>query len=103
MEIEIEAEFDLESEDSNLDQIVDSAMDWASSPSVPHHRIESLDITSNEATPSLELKVLPDHLKYAYLGGRETLPVIIASHLTEQQEDNLMSILKRIGKPLDGR
>ena len=52
MEIETEEEFDLESEDFNLDQIVDSAMDWASTPSVPHHRIESPDITSNEATPS---------------------------------------------------
>ena len=83
MEIETEVEFDLESEDFNLDQIVDSAVDWASSPSVPHHRIESLDITSNEATSSLELKALPEHLKYAYLGGRETMPVIIASHLTE--------------------
>ena len=78
-------------------------MDWASSPSVPHHRIESLDITSNEVTPSLELKALLEHLKYAYLGGRETLPVIIASHLIEEQEDNLMSILKRLGKPLDGQ
>ena len=49
----------------------------------------------NKATPSLELKALPEHLKYAYLGGRETLPVIIASHLTKQQEDSIMSILKR--------
>ena len=63
MEVETEAEFDLEAEDFNLDQIVDSAVDWASSPSVPHHRIESLVITFNEATPSLELKALPEHLK----------------------------------------
>ena len=40
MEIETEAEFDLESEDFNLDQIIDLAVDWASSRSVPHHRIE---------------------------------------------------------------
>ena len=76
METETEEEFDLEAEDFNLDQIVDSAVDWASSP-------KSLDITSNEATPSLELKALPEHLKYAYLGGKDSLPVIIASHLTE--------------------
>ena len=63
MEMDTEAEFDLESEDFNLDQIVDSTVDWASSPSVPHHRIKILDITSNEATPSLELKALPKHLK----------------------------------------
>jgi len=84
METETKVEFDLESEDFNVDQIVDSVVDWASSPSVPHHGNESLDIASNKATPSLELKALPTHLKYAYLGGRETLPVIIASHLTEQ-------------------
>ena len=71
LEIETEEEFDLESQDFNLDQIVNSAVDWASSLSVPHHRIKSLDITSNEATPSLELKALPEYLKYAYLGGEK--------------------------------
>ena len=40
IEIETETEFDLEFEDLNLDQIVDSAVDWASCPSVPYHRIE---------------------------------------------------------------
>ena len=89
------SEFNLESEDFNIDQIIDSAVDWASSPSIPYHKTEISDITSNESTPSLELKALPEYLKYAYLGERETLPVIIASHLTEQQEDSLMSILKR--------
>ena len=53
MEIETEAEFDLESEDFNLDHIIDSTVDWASSPSVPHHRIESPDITSNKVAKSL--------------------------------------------------
>ena len=77
------------------DQIIDSTVDWASSPSIPHHRIEILDITSNEAAPSLELKALPEHLKYAYLGGRETLPVIITSPMTEKQEESLMSILRK--------
>ena len=79
LEMETKSEFDMDSEDFNLNQIIDSAVDWASSPNVPHHRIESLYITSNEATPFLELKALPEHLKYAYLGGKETLPVIIAS------------------------
>ena len=55
IEMETKSEFDLD-----LDQIVDLAVDWASSPSVPHHRIENLNITSNEATPSLEVKVLPE-------------------------------------------
>ena len=57
MEIDTETEFDLDAEDFNLDQIINSAVDWASSPSVLHNRIESPDITSNESTPSLELKL----------------------------------------------
>jgi len=81
--METVSKFDRESEDFNLHQIIDSAVDWTSSPSVPHHRTEIPDINSNESTPSLELKALPEHLKYAYLGRRETLPVIIASHLTK--------------------
>ncbi|XP_052622875.1 uncharacterized protein LOC128128099 [Lactuca sativa] len=36
--------------------------------------------------PELELKVLPQHLKYAYLGKNETLPVIISTHLPEFEE-----------------
>ena len=35
IEMEAESEFDLDSEDFNLDQIVDSAVDWVSSPIVP--------------------------------------------------------------------
>jgi len=85
IEMDTESEFNLESEDFNLDQIIDSAVDWASSLSVPHPRTEIPNLPSNESTSSLELKALPEHLKYTYLGGRETLSVIIASHLTEQQ------------------
>ena len=44
--------------------------------------------------PELELKPLPDTLKYAFLGPNESLPVIIASNLTKSQEDELVSVLK---------
>ena len=64
MEIDTESEFDLESEDFNLDQIIDLAVDWASSPSVPQLKTEILNLPSNESTPFLELKALPRHLKY---------------------------------------
>ncbi|XP_024195514.1 uncharacterized protein LOC112198598 [Rosa chinensis] len=40
--------------------------------------------------PKLELKPLPDHLKYAYLGDNETLPVIIASNLSAHEEAKLV-------------
>ncbi|XP_023745769.1 uncharacterized protein LOC111893924 [Lactuca sativa] len=44
--------------------------------------------------PKLELKVLPQHLKYAYLGDNETLLVIISTHLTECEEEKLLKVLK---------
>ena len=40
------------------------------------------------------MKALPDHLKYVYLGEKEALPVIIASHLTKEQEEDLLVVLK---------
>ncbi|XP_049391527.1 uncharacterized protein LOC125855924 [Solanum stenotomum] len=39
---------------------------------------------STEEPPSLELKALPFHLKYAFLGANSTLPVIIAVNLLEK-------------------
>ncbi|XP_073125943.1 uncharacterized protein [Henckelia pumila] len=44
--------------------------------------------------PKVELKSLPDHLKYIYLGDEETLPVIISKKLTEDQEERLVTVLK---------
>ncbi|CAN6679878.1 unnamed protein product [Malus baccata var. baccata] len=44
--------------------------------------------------PTLELKPLPSHLKYVFLGDDETLPVIISSSLTAQEEDKLVKVLQ---------
>ncbi|CAN6694807.1 unnamed protein product [Malus baccata var. baccata] len=44
--------------------------------------------------PKLELKVLPEHLKYAYLGADSSLPVIIAADLSSTKEDKLLRILR---------
>jgi len=54
-----------------------------------------LNSSSIEPSPSLELKALLTHLKYVYLGEQETFPVIIASNLTDGEEENLKIILKR--------
>jgi len=43
--------------------------------------------------PQLELKQLPSHLKYAFLGENSTLPVIISSSLSELQERKLIKML----------
>ncbi|CAN6542412.1 unnamed protein product [Malus baccata var. baccata] len=44
--------------------------------------------------PIFELKPLPDHLKYVYLGDKEMLPVIVSSSLTSLEEDKLIRVLK---------
>ncbi|XP_052621445.1 uncharacterized protein LOC128127117 [Lactuca sativa] len=45
--------------------------------------------------PTLEFKAHPDHLKYAYLGEEETLPVIISTKLAREEEKELVGILKK--------
>ena len=47
-----------------------------------------------ERPPKLELKPLPTHLKYAFLGEEETFPVIISSSLELNQENQLLEVLK---------
>ena len=44
--------------------------------------------------PEIELKPLPDHLKYVFLGDNKTLPVIIAKDLTLLQEERLIRVLR---------
>lgn len=45
--------------------------------------------------PVLEIKPLPNHLRYAYLGNSSTLPVIISASLTKCQEEKLLLVLKQ--------
>ncbi|KAK8516142.1 hypothetical protein V6N12_013549 [Hibiscus sabdariffa] len=70
-------------------------------------KFESLDFTefvppksSLEIAPSLELKTLPSHLKYVYLGANDTLPVIISSQLNANQELSVVNFLKQYKKAL---
>ena len=44
--------------------------------------------------PKLELKPIPEHLKYAFLGEDETLPIIISSQLTAEEREKLIWVLK---------
>nr|XP_012461583.1 unnamed protein product [Gossypium raimondii] len=46
------------------------------------------------SVPELELKPLPEHLKYAFLGKGNTLPVIISNRLSTHEEESLVHILK---------
>ncbi|KAK8675860.1 hypothetical protein V6N13_033922 [Hibiscus sabdariffa] len=51
-------------------------------------------LPSSVQAPNLELKDLPNHLKYVYLGEDGTFPVIIAKGLTNDQKEKLVQILK---------
>ena len=53
-----------------------------------------------EEAPKLELKALPPHLRYEFLGNDDTLPVIIASDLNEQQVESLVTLLKSFKRAL---
>ncbi|XP_062080348.1 uncharacterized protein LOC133785107 [Humulus lupulus] len=65
-----------------------------------HKKFEELGAGPNRPLPSiqkppvLELKVLPDHLRYAYLGEKETLPFIVSSFLSEVEEEKLLRVLR---------
>ncbi|XP_071921870.1 uncharacterized protein [Coffea arabica] len=71
-------------------------------PISPRYELTSLFVPKTQAkllpsvmqAPELELNPLPKHLKYAFLGDNETLPVIISAHLSPRQEDNLIRLLR---------
>jgi len=48
----------------------------------------------------LELKPLPENLKYTYLGDDETLSIIIFNALTSEQEDKLIMVLREYSEAL---
>ncbi|KAM1063639.1 hypothetical protein ACFX2A_028381 [Malus domestica] len=73
--------------------------------SLPQHRGKPsnpipIPVSTNTLLPSviqapvLELKPLPDHLKYVFLGNEETVPVIVSSSLTALEEEKLIRVLK---------
>ncbi|XP_022147186.1 uncharacterized protein LOC111016198 [Momordica charantia] len=57
--------------------------------------------SSVEKASKLELKVLPTHLKYAYLGKAETLAINIAADLAEKKEFRLIEMLKNHKRAID--
>ncbi|KAM1660255.1 hypothetical protein ACFX2K_003267 [Malus domestica] len=73
--------------------------------SLPQHRGKPsnpipIPVSTNTLLPSviqapvLELKPLPDHLKYVFLGDEETLPIIVSSSFTVLEEAKLIRVLK---------
>ena len=56
--------------------------------------IEDRVLPSKEQPPKFELKPLPSHLKYAFLGVEETFLVIISSSLELEQQNKILEILR---------
>ncbi|XP_022881095.1 uncharacterized protein LOC111398428 [Olea europaea var. sylvestris] len=54
---------------------------------------EADDKESNESS-KIELKQLPDHLRYAFLGNKSAFPVIISLSLTRDKEDRLLKVVR---------
>nr|GEZ16922.1 reverse transcriptase domain-containing protein [Tanacetum cinerariifolium] len=50
--------------------------------------------SSNDEPPEVELKELPPHLEYAFLGDNEKWPVIIAKDLSVNEKSTLINVLK---------
>jgi len=56
---------------------------------------EELKSGSPSEKTKVELKILPNHLKYVFLEENETKPVVINSELTTEEENMLVDVLKR--------
>ncbi|KAL8100532.1 hypothetical protein AgCh_032694 [Apium graveolens] len=95
-------EFDSDDEDGNEKLQYLNASPWRRKLDMPFESLGTTDLKnaegnlkpSIEAAPTLELKPLPEHLRYAFLGDASTLPIIIASDLSGSEEDKLLRILR---------
>ncbi|PIN26668.1 DNA-directed DNA polymerase [Handroanthus impetiginosus] len=91
---------DLLDEDNEEDREVVKTLDG--SKYFKSRGVESLERTapskvlkpSIEESPTLELKPLPSHLCYTYLGESDTLPVIISSSLSDLQVEKLLRVFR---------
>nr|GEV90332.1 DNA-directed DNA polymerase [Tanacetum cinerariifolium] len=56
--------------------------------------VEPKNQSSDNVPPEVELKELPPHLEYAFLGDNEKWPVIIAKDLNVNEKTSLINVLK---------
>ncbi|XP_060964172.1 uncharacterized protein LOC133033462 [Cannabis sativa] len=56
--------------------------------------------TSTEKPPELELKVLPSHLRYEFLGQDKKLQVIVSASLSDVETDRLLRVLRAHNKAI---
>ena len=58
-------------------------------------KVEELKKDRPPEEAKVELKTLPNHLKYVFLGENNTKPVIISNSLKKEEEAQLVEILKK--------
>ena len=85
--------------DSEIGKIKDEQN--SNEPSLRQKSYEGIEVNNElklkpsvEEPPKLELKQLPDHLEYAFLGDNSIFPIIIASDLQPSEKDELLQVLK---------
>ncbi|XP_062119042.1 uncharacterized protein LOC133832752 [Humulus lupulus] len=91
----------IEDIDDELDSEVQECVQWMNSKGPIYNRkYEDLGqgperpLPLVQKPPELELKSLPAHLRYAFLGEKETLPVIVSSSLSNEEMEKLLQVLR---------
>ncbi|XP_021751578.1 uncharacterized protein LOC110717233 [Chenopodium quinoa] len=60
----------------------------------PKHALEIATTKEGKGVPMVELKPLPSHLRYEFLGPNSTFPVIVSASLNEHQTRMLCGVLR---------
>ncbi|KAI3523607.1 hypothetical protein L1887_01861 [Cichorium endivia] len=93
---ELAEKFQLDEEIEEVVQVLEQQkMEKLNTPKLKISSTTEKLLPSVVQAPELELKVLPDHLKYAYLGDKDTLPVIISNKLMVEEEEELVTTLRQ--------
>jgi hypothetical protein len=96
--VDIESEFEEVTEDlTKVVHLLEASPKYPSRYTPPFETLVPTNITlvpSIVQAPNLELKQLPEHLTYAYLGDNKTLPVIVAANLSLGEEEKLLRVLR---------
>lgn len=84
--------FNLDFDESEYISEVNDLLDSCST-SLDFNQLMSTEIAT-EVHPKIDLQPLPKDLKYAYLDSGQEIPVILASDLNKDQENELLKVLR---------
>ncbi|RDX87283.1 hypothetical protein CR513_31277, partial [Mucuna pruriens] len=91
--------------EAELFEVIDQVCNHENLECVNNAEVEtdpmSLAENSSSPPPLMELKPLPNHLKYVYLDNEQQLPIIIANNLHQEQEDKLLNVLRQHKKVIE--